>query len=258
MRDVDLPYGAGTLALITLDNGLDHTRPNTFGPGGLAVARRGASTRRSAATTSSRSASPASRSSSPSAPTSPALPAAAPTRDRRWPIAAARPRGVPQARATRRCRRSPSSTARRWAAASRSRCTATTARVSAGVPALALPEVFLGLVPGWGGAYLLPNLIGADERRHGHHREPAEPEPDAQAATQAFELGHRRRAVRAGRLPGAVAAWAAGVLTGEVTVDAARGRPRRGLGRGASRAAAAIADGKTARRRPGRRTGRSS
>ncbi|MEP9365335.1 3-hydroxyacyl-CoA dehydrogenase NAD-binding domain-containing protein [Nocardioides sp. CN2-186] len=29
-------------------------------------------------------------------------------------------------------------------------------------PALGLPEVMLGLVPGWGGAYLVPNLIGAD------------------------------------------------------------------------------------------------
>ena len=36
VRDVTLPYGAGTLALITLDNGYDHTRPNTFGPNGLA------------------------------------------------------------------------------------------------------------------------------------------------------------------------------------------------------------------------------
>ena len=32
--------------------------------------------------------------------------------------------------------------------------------VSAGVPAFALPEMFLGLVPGWGGCYLLPGLVG--------------------------------------------------------------------------------------------------
>ncbi|QIQ02082.1 3-hydroxyacyl-CoA dehydrogenase NAD-binding domain-containing protein [Streptomyces liangshanensis] len=34
--------------------------------------------------------------------------------------------------------------------------------VSAATPAFSLPEVFLGLVPGWGGCTLLPNLIGAD------------------------------------------------------------------------------------------------
>jgi 3-hydroxyacyl-CoA dehydrogenase/enoyl-CoA hydratase/carnithine racemase len=34
--------------------------------------------------------------------------------------------------------------------------------ISAGVPALAFPEVFLGLIPGWGGSQLLPNLIGAE------------------------------------------------------------------------------------------------
>ncbi len=39
VRDVDLSaFGAsGTLALITLDNGLDHNRPNTFGPQSLAA-----------------------------------------------------------------------------------------------------------------------------------------------------------------------------------------------------------------------------
>ena len=39
VRDVDLtPFGhKGSLALITLDNGLDHTRPNTFGPQSLAA-----------------------------------------------------------------------------------------------------------------------------------------------------------------------------------------------------------------------------
>ena len=37
VRHVDLPGGAGRLALITLDNGFDHTKPTTFGPAGLAA-----------------------------------------------------------------------------------------------------------------------------------------------------------------------------------------------------------------------------
>ena len=39
VRDVALPGGAGTLALITLDNGFDHTKPNTFGPQTIAGLR---------------------------------------------------------------------------------------------------------------------------------------------------------------------------------------------------------------------------
>jgi 3-hydroxyacyl-CoA dehydrogenase/enoyl-CoA hydratase/carnithine racemase len=34
--------------------------------------------------------------------------------------------------------------------------------IDSSVPALALPEVFLGIIPGWGGAWLLPNLIGIE------------------------------------------------------------------------------------------------
>ncbi|MEU7245209.1 3-hydroxyacyl-CoA dehydrogenase NAD-binding domain-containing protein [Streptomyces sparsogenes] len=36
VRHLDLPQGAGRFALITLDNGLDHTKPTTFGPASLA------------------------------------------------------------------------------------------------------------------------------------------------------------------------------------------------------------------------------
>jgi 3-hydroxyacyl-CoA dehydrogenase/enoyl-CoA hydratase/carnithine racemase len=36
VRYLNMPLGAGTMALITLDNGKDHTRPSTFGPQGLA------------------------------------------------------------------------------------------------------------------------------------------------------------------------------------------------------------------------------
>ncbi|GAA1958626.1 3-hydroxyacyl-CoA dehydrogenase NAD-binding domain-containing protein [Kitasatospora viridis] len=35
VRHLDLPLQAGKLALITLDNGFDHTKPTTFGPGSL-------------------------------------------------------------------------------------------------------------------------------------------------------------------------------------------------------------------------------
>ena len=34
--------------------------------------------------------------------------------------------------------------------------------VDRNIPGLALPEVFLGIIPGWGGAWLLPNLIGIE------------------------------------------------------------------------------------------------
>ena len=36
VRVFDLPRGAGRMALITVDNDRDHTRPTTFGPQGLA------------------------------------------------------------------------------------------------------------------------------------------------------------------------------------------------------------------------------
>jgi 3-hydroxyacyl-CoA dehydrogenase len=35
--------------------------------------------------------------------------------------------------------------------------------VLSSAPGIALPETFLGLVPGWGGSWLLPNLIGPDK-----------------------------------------------------------------------------------------------
>jgi len=35
--------------------------------------------------------------------------------------------------------------------------------INESAPAIALPEVFLGLVPGWGGATILPNLIGIEK-----------------------------------------------------------------------------------------------
>lgn len=72
VRHFDLPFGAGRFALITLDNGLDHTKPTTFGPQSLANldAAIDQVERRPRPTRSSVSASRASRSSSRSARTS--------------------------------------------------------------------------------------------------------------------------------------------------------------------------------------------
>ena len=142
-----------------------------------------------------------------------------------------RPRRLQAARPASRCRPSRTTTARRWAAASRSACTAPTAPSPRRCPAFSLPEVFLGLVPGWGGCALLPNLIGAGPRGLGHHRELAQPEPSAQGQA-GLRTRHRRRALRGRGLPGAVADLDRGRPQGRDRGRASRGRPRRGLGPG--------------------------
>ena len=66
-RDVTLPHAGRTAVLITLDNGQDHTRPNTLGPRGLGELN-AARIRPGRAKTSPPSSSPASRSSWPPGP----------------------------------------------------------------------------------------------------------------------------------------------------------------------------------------------
>ncbi|WP_131738197.1 3-hydroxyacyl-CoA dehydrogenase NAD-binding domain-containing protein [Actinomadura roseirufa] len=159
VRDVALPRGAGTLALITLDNGFDHTKPSTFGPNGLAELDA-------------------------------ALDAVAARDDIAAVGVTGKPfvfavgadlKGVPliggraDALAIGRLGhdvfrrlgelRVPSFAYYNGAAMGGGveiglHCTYRT--ISTGVPAFALPETFLGLVPGWGGTYLLPRLIGAE------------------------------------------------------------------------------------------------
>ncbi|HEU4913030.1 MAG TPA: 3-hydroxyacyl-CoA dehydrogenase NAD-binding domain-containing protein [Actinomycetes bacterium] len=90
--------------------------------------------------------------------------------------------------------------------------------ISSGVPALALPEVFLGLVPGWGGSQLLPNLVGPDkavtviiENAMNQNRMLKGP--------QAFELGIADAMFEPADFLEQSLAWAAAVARGEIVVD---------------------------------------
>ncbi|MEC3997693.1 3-hydroxyacyl-CoA dehydrogenase NAD-binding domain-containing protein [Actinacidiphila sp. DG2A-62] len=114
--------------------------------------------------------------------------------------------------------------------------------VSASVPAFSLPEVFLGLVPGWGGCTLLPNLIGADravtviiENSLNQNRQ--------LKGAQVHELGIADALFEAADFLEQSLAWTSAVLRGEIEVV----RPEVDRGEAWDRAVArgrAIADGK--------------
>jgi enoyl-CoA hydratase/carnithine racemase len=152
VRDVQLPGGAGTMALITLDNGYDHTRPNTFGPAGL-VALRDALDLVAARTDI----------------------AAVGVTGKPFIFAAGADLGVAalirardEALAHEVFRRFGELSVPSFAFVNGAalggglelalHCSYRT--ISSGVTAVAFPECFLGLLPGWGGTYLLPRLIG--------------------------------------------------------------------------------------------------
>nr|WP_197523048.1 3-hydroxyacyl-CoA dehydrogenase NAD-binding domain-containing protein [Actinokineospora pegani] len=115
--------------------------------------------------------------------------------------------------------------------------------------AIALPEVFLGLFPGWGGTQLLPNLIGPDaavtvifENALAQNR--------MLKPKQALELGITDVLLGSADYLEQSLLWAAEVVNGTVTV------PRREIDRGAGWDAAvarakAIVHGKTKGASPG-------
>ncbi|MUN36271.1 3-hydroxyacyl-CoA dehydrogenase NAD-binding domain-containing protein [Actinomadura litoris] len=215
VRDVALPRGAGTLALITLDNGHDHTRPSTFGPRGLTELGE-------------------------------ALDAVAAREDIAAVGVTGKPfifavgadlKGVPligdraDAAAVGRLGhdvfrrlgelRVPSFAYYNGAAMGGGveiglHCTYRT--VSTGVTAFALPEAFLGLVPGWGGTYLLPRLIGAEKAL-----KVVIDNPLAQnrmlKGPQVRELGIADAIFDSADFLEESLAWTARVLKGEVVVD---------------------------------------
>ncbi|MBT2512148.1 3-hydroxyacyl-CoA dehydrogenase NAD-binding domain-containing protein [Arthrobacter sp. ISL-30] len=92
--------------------------------------------------------------------------------------------------------------------------------VSSGAGALALPEAFIGLVPGWGGVYLLPRLIGPEnavkvmiENPLSNNRTVSGPE--------AYQLGIADAMFEPADFLERSLEWAARVISGEVTPERA-------------------------------------
>ncbi|WP_062214215.1 3-hydroxyacyl-CoA dehydrogenase NAD-binding domain-containing protein [Streptomyces sp. NBRC 109706] len=97
--------------------------------------------------------------------------------------------------------------------------------VSESIAAFGLPEVFLGLVPGWGGCTLLPNLIGAD-RAVTVIVENALNQNRMLSGPKVYELGIADAIFEAADFLEQSLRWTAAVLRGEIEVG--RQDPDRG------------------------------
>jgi 3-hydroxyacyl-CoA dehydrogenase/enoyl-CoA hydratase/carnithine racemase len=89
--------------------------------------------------------------------------------------------------------------------------------VSGGAAALGLPEVAIGLVPGWGGSQLLPNLIGAPGAAQVILQNPLTQK--VLRPKQAAELGVADALFEPADFLERSLEWAAGVVGGSVTVE---------------------------------------
>jgi 3-hydroxyacyl-CoA dehydrogenase/enoyl-CoA hydratase/carnithine racemase len=249
VRDVDLGRlsagGAGVLALITLDNGHDHTKPNTFGPQGLlslsaaldAVSARAAAGEIAAVGVTGK----------------PFILGAGADLD--GAAAAIAGAGVDPAEARERAlgiaslghavfRRLgelpvPSfgfinGVALGGGLEIALHCTYRT--ISSGVPMVAFPECFLGLVPGWGGAYLLPRLIGPARALKLIIENPLA-QNKMLRGPEAFELGIADAMFAPADFLEESLRWAAQILSGTETVTRYAGSPAASLGLTAATAA---------------------
>ena len=158
LRYTELPFNAGLAAVITLDNGRDHTKPTTLGQGGLESLSKALT----------------------EVAEKPGLAALIVTgkpyfflvgadlknigmiqnRDQAYQVAQLGHAVFGQLKSL----KVPTFAAINGAAMGGGLELALHAdyrSISTSAAAVALPEVFLGIIPGWGGAYLLPHLIGA-------------------------------------------------------------------------------------------------
>ena len=229
VRDVDLGAGVGRLALITLDNGHDHTKPSTFGPQGLlslnaaldAVAARAAAGEIVAVGVTGKPfilAAGADLDGAAAAITAPGTdPAVA--RERATAIATlghAVFRRLGELPVPSFC--FVNGVALGGGLEIALHCTYRT--ISAGVPMVAFPECFLGLVPGWGGTYLAPRLIGPANALKLIIENPLS-QNKMLRGPEAFALGLADVLLEPADFLEESLRWAARVLTGAVTVQRA-------------------------------------
>ncbi len=215
VRYLRAPGLAGELALVTLDNGHDHTRPSTFGPGGLASL--------DAALDEIAAHSPA--------------PMAIGVTGKPFVFAVgADLSGVPSvtdAAAAREIAETGHRVFRRVKDSSIPTFAFVNGialggglelalhchyRTISGTAMVAFPEVFLGLVPGWGGTQLLPNLIGIDPAVT-VIVENALAQNKMTPAPKAAKLGIADAVFEPADFLERSIEWAVGVLSGEVTVS---------------------------------------
>jgi len=218
VRDVDLPGGAGRMALVTIDNGRDHTRPTTFGPAGLAslaaaldhLAHRAAAGEIVAVGVTGK----------PfvfCAGADLTMAAAGSHRDQGLAVAQQghavfgrlASLGVPSFAFV-------NGAALGGGVELALHCTYRT--ISSGAAAVALPECFLGLVPGWGGAYLLPHLIGPAKALEVIIANPLNNNTMLNGV-KAFRLGMADACFEPADFLARSLRWAGQVLTGAVTVE---------------------------------------
>jgi len=87
--------------------------------------------------------------------------------------------------------------------------------VSTGAGALALPEAFIGLVPGWGGVYILPRLIGPENAVKVMIENPLSNNRTL-TGPQAYGFGIADAMFEPADFVEQSLAWAAGVISGEI------------------------------------------
>jgi len=220
LRVVELPYGVGKAALITLDNGKDHTKPNTFGVGGLQSLAAALDQVHTAASAGE-------------------IVAVAVTGK---PFifgvgadlnavghAASREQAFAVGKAghdtLRRLEELPipsfalvNGAAMGGGLEIAMHCRYRTLSTGAGL--ISFPEVALGLIPGWGGAYLLPRLIGPEKALKVILENPLNQNRMLKPA-EAMDLGMFDVAFEPADFLVESLRWAAHVITGEVTVPRA-------------------------------------